>query len=183
MSSLQKFYYEKVLDNTIRDALLSMKIEGAQGVSQINQLMNLRKVCNHPFLFGEPRDSQTGKYLGEASPDLLVMASGKLKLLDRMLPVLREQKHKVLIFSQMTQMLDILQDYLYHKEYKCCRLDGTTKLQDRQDGIDLFNNDPDVFCFIISTKAGGLGINLTAADTCIIFDSVTFHFFCNHVLL
>jgi ATP-dependent DNA helicase len=171
MSSLQKFYYERVVDNTIRDTLLSMKIEGAQAVSQINQLMNLRKVSNHPFLFGEPRDNASGKYLGEANPELLIMASGKLKLLDRMLPVLKEQGHKVLIFSQMTQMLDILQDYLFNKNYRCCRLDGSTKLQDRQDGIDLFNTDPDVFCFLISTKAGGLGINLTAADTCIIFDS------------
>lgn len=171
MSSLQKLYYEKVLDNSIRETLVSMNIEGANAISQINQLMNLRKVSNHPFLFGEPRDSKTGQYLGEANPKLLIMASGKLKLLDRMLPALKEQKRKVLLFSQMTQMLDILQDYLHHKDYQCCRLDGTTKLADRQESIDSFNRDEEMFCFLISTKAGGLGINLTAADTCIIFDS------------
>ena len=172
MSSLQQLYYARVLDNTIRDTLISMKIEGSQAVSQINQNMNLRKVSNHPFLFGEPRDVASGKYLGEANPELLIMASGKLKLLDRMLPTLKAQQHKVLIFSQMTQMLDVLQDYLFAKSYRCCRLDGSTKLEERQEGIDLFNSDPDVFCFLISTKAGGLGINLTSADTCIIFDSV-----------
>lgn len=170
MSSLQKYYYGCVLDGTIREALLSMKIEGAQSLSQINQLMNLRKASNHPFLFGEPRDKTSGKYLGEANPELLVMASGKLKLLDRMLPALKAKKNKVLIFSQMTQMLDILQDYLGMRDHRCCRLDGSTKLQERQEQIDLFNKDEDVFCFLISTKAGGLGINLTAADTCIIFD-------------
>jgi SNF2 family DNA or RNA helicase len=75
----------------------------------MNPLMNLRKVCNHPFLFGEPRDSNSGMYLGELNPKLLAMASGKFKLLDRMLPKLKKEGHKVLIFSQMTKLLNILQ--------------------------------------------------------------------------
>jgi SNF2 family DNA or RNA helicase len=171
MTSLQREYYSRVLQGTIRDTLVAMGIEGARDTSQINQLMNLRKVCNHPFLFGEPRDPQSGHYLGEANPSLLVMASGKFKLLDRMLPRLKAEGHKVLIFSQMTQLLDILHDYLLHKGYDTCRIDGNTKMQERQESIDRFNSSPDCFCFLLSTRAGGLGINLASADTCILFDS------------
>lgn len=109
--------------------------------------------------------------MGEANPALLVMASGKFKLLDRMLPVLREGGHRVLIFSQMTRLLDILQDYLAYRGYGCCRIDGSTKVLDRQAAIDSFNQDPDMFVFLLSTRAGGLGINLASADTAILFDS------------
>lgn len=171
MSSLQREYYACVENGTIRDVLVTIGVEGAKETSQMNMLMNLRKVSNHPFLFGEPRDPVSGKYWGEAMPDLVVMASGKFKLLNRMLPVLKAGKHKVLIFSQMTQLLNILEDYAIGKEYKYCRLDGSTKLVDRQRAIDAFNKDASIFIFFLSTRAGGLGINLTGADTVIIFDS------------
>merc|ERR1712045_611418 len=79
--------------------------------------------------------------------------------------------HKTLIFSQMTKMLDILGDYCNLKKWKFCRLDGSMNFIDRQDNIDKFNKDPEYKIFLLSTRAGGLGINLTAADTCIIYDS------------
>jgi ATP-dependent DNA helicase len=170
MSNLQKAFYSRVLDGTIRDTLVSMNIENGKDVSLQNMQMNLRKVCNHPFLFGEPRDDD-GIYLGSKDPRVLITASGKFRLLERMLPVLKQGGHKVLIFSQMTELLNILEDYITVKGYQYCRLDGSTKVVDRQKGIDKFNKDPNVFLFLLSTRAGGLGINLTAADTCILFDS------------
>ena len=96
---------------------------------------------------------------------------GKMKVLDQMLMELLSRKHKVLIFSQMTRMLDIIGDYLSYQEFQFSRLDGTMDFIDRQENIDTFNTNPDVQIFLLSTRAGGLGINLTAADTCIIFDS------------
>lgn len=121
MTSLQREYYVRCQEGTLRDTLMTMGIEGAKDTSQQNPLMNLRKVSNHPFLFGEPKD-ENGKYLGEANPKILVMASGKFKLLDRILPRLYARKHKVLIFSQMTELLNILEDYVINKGYEYCRL-------------------------------------------------------------
>ena len=137
-----------------------MGIEGAKEVSTTNPHMNLRKACNHPFLFGEPRDEKSGEYIGVANPKMLVAASGKFRLLNRMLPRLKAGGHKVLIFSQMTKLLDIIQDYLDWKDYGFCRIDGSIKVQDRQERIEAFNSDPNKFVFLLSTRAGGLGINL-----------------------
>lgn len=78
---------------------------------------------------------------------------------------------QVLIFSQMTELLNILEDFITNLGLDYCRFDGSTKVEERQLAIDRFNKTPSVFAFLLSTKAGGLGINLTAADTCIIFDS------------
>eukprot|EP01120_Amphizonella_sp_Union-15-10_P015452 TRINITY_DN7958_c0_g1_i2.p1 TRINITY_DN7958_c0_g1~~TRINITY_DN7958_c0_g1_i2.p1 ORF type:complete len:767 (+),score=144.67 TRINITY_DN7958_c0_g1_i2:99-2399(+) len=120
--------------------------------------------------------------MSQSEPDMLVtdpeayleelkFNCGKLQILDKMLTSLKSDGHKVLIFSQMTRMLDILEDYLDYSGYLYCRIDGTTKQKDRESLINSFNNDPDTFCFLLSTRAGGLGINLTAADTVIIYDS------------
>eukprot|EP00607_Mallomonas_marina_P010165 CAMPEP_0182419294 /NCGR_PEP_ID=MMETSP1167-20130531/3704_1 /TAXON_ID=2988 /ORGANISM="Mallomonas Sp, Strain CCMP3275" /LENGTH=717 /DNA_ID=CAMNT_0024594119 /DNA_START=47 /DNA_END=2204 /DNA_ORIENTATION=- len=170
LTSLQTEYYYRLLENTLKDALLEMGVEGGKDFTGNNQMMQLRKVCNHPFLFGEPRD-ETGEYIGEKNPKLLVTASGKFRVLDRLLRRLKSDGRKVLIFSQMTQLLDILQDYCNSKGYTHCRLDGAVKVQERQRNIDAFNSDPSLFIFLLSTRAGGLGINLTAADTVILFDS------------
>ena len=172
MSSIQKEYYAHVQKNTLRETLVGMGIEGAKDSScSQNPAMQLRKVCNHPFLFGEPRIDGDGEYMGVANPLYLIHASGKLKLMDRMLFRLKRDGHKVLIFSQMVEVLNILEDYLGYRNYKYCRLDGSTKIVERQEAIDNFNNDKELFVFLLSTRAGGLGINLTAADTCILFDS------------
>lgn len=174
MSSLQREYIAHIHNRTLRDTLVNMDIEGAAQSALLNPVMQLRKAANHPFLFGEPKDEK-GVYLGEANPRLLTMASGKLRALEHLLSNLKKNGHKVLIFSQMTEVLSILEDFLLNKGWGYCRLDGSTHLEDRQVGIDSFNKDPasndKLFVYLLSTRAGGLGINLTAADTCILFDS------------
>ncbi|XP_072414076.1 lymphoid-specific helicase [Chiloscyllium punctatum] len=133
-----------------------------------NVLMLLRKCCNHPYLIEYPLDPKTQEFKID---EQLVKSSGKFLILDRMLPELQRRGHKVLIFSQMTSMLDILMDYCYLRDYKYSRLDGSMSYVMREENINNFNSDPEVFIFLLSTRAGGLGINLTAADTVIIYDS------------
>lgn len=134
----------------------------------LNLLMQLRKVCNHPYLFPgiEPEGAPS---MGEH----LIETSGKLIILDQLLKKLySEEYHKILIFSQMTMVLDILEDYCNYRTYKYCRIDGSTDMNSRDEQIDTFMAPgSDKFIFLLSTRAGGLGINLTAADTVVIYDS------------
>jgi ATP-dependent DNA helicase len=134
-----------------------------------NMIMQLRKAANHPYLFDWPVHPDTDIY--KVSPDL-TRASGKMLLLERLLSALFERDHKVLIFSQFTTMLDIIQDWAEQlHEWPACRIDGGVPQDERREQIKLFNEDKEVRLFLLSTRAGGLGINLTAADTVIIFDS------------
>ena len=130
-------------------------------------LMQLRKCCNHPYLFAGTDVPEEGVPVDE-----LVEASGKLAVLDRMLSRLKDAGHRVVLFSQFTSMLDILQDYLSLKGYGYARLDGSTNRVQRSIDIAAFNrpNSP-MFAFLLSTRAGGLGVNLQTADTCVLFDS------------
>ena len=184
MSKLQLGYMDQIEASTLKETLLAQGIENGKSLSQTNKQMNQRKNANHPFLFGEPIDSATGMHIGTAHPQLLVRASGKFALLDRMLTRLHGDGHQVLIFSQMTAVLSVIEDYLIWKKFNYCRIDGSTKIDERQRQMDVFNAektsgkdgkrnkaDDRTFVFLLSTRAGGLGINLTAADTCIIFDS------------
>lgn len=138
----------------------------------MNTIMQLRKICNHPFMFQSIEDayiSHTGNPVSGAD---LYRAAGKFELLDRILPKLKQTGHKALLFCQMTVLMNILEDYLVYKGYKYFRLDGTTKSEDRGTLLEQFNKpDSDYFLFILSTRAGGLGLNLQTADTVIIFDS------------
>ena len=170
MSALQRDYYALALGGNLRNKLLEMGLSGGRDCSQININMNLRKISQHPFLFGEPND-ESGQPICDNRPDLLVSASGKFKVLDKMLIKQKEQGHQVLIFSQMTELLNIMEDYLRWRQWRYCRIDGSVKIQERQAQMDAFNTDPDIFVFMLSTRAGGLGINLQAADTVILFDS------------
>lgn len=133
-----------------------------------NTTMLLRKVCNHPYLISYPLIPGTELYRIDED---LIRNSGKLLVLDQMLKELKKRGHKILLFSQFVTMLDILEDYCNYRGYEYSRLDGTMKLEDRQVQITDFNKSEDVFIFLISTKAGGLGLNLAAADTVIIYDS------------
>eukprot|EP00537_Pseudo-nitzschia_pungens_P005463 CAMPEP_0172360814 /NCGR_PEP_ID=MMETSP1060-20121228/4775_1 /TAXON_ID=37318 /ORGANISM="Pseudo-nitzschia pungens, Strain cf. cingulata" /LENGTH=839 /DNA_ID=CAMNT_0013082903 /DNA_START=121 /DNA_END=2640 /DNA_ORIENTATION=+ len=184
MSKLQLGYADLIDKGIIRDELLKQGIMDAKNLSQTNKLMNHRKNVNHPFIFGEPLDPSTGSHIGTLYPGLLIRASGKFALMDRMLDRLHKDGHQVLIFSQMTKVLNIIEDYLNFRSWKYCRIDGSTNIDDRQKAMDVFNaeknggkqggrnfGDDRYFVFMLSTRAGGLGINLTSADTCIIFDS------------
>lgn len=184
LSKLQAGYADLIEQGVLRDQLISQGIEQGRTLSQTNKQMNHRKNVNHPFLFGEPIDPTTGLHLGTAHPHLLTRASGKFALLDRMLGRLFKDKHQVLIFSQMTALLNVIEDYLLYRNWKYCRIDGSTNIDERQRQMDVFNaektngknggrneSDDRFFVFLLSTRAGGLGINLTCADTCIIFDS------------
>ncbi|EAY09469.1 SNF2 family N-terminal domain containing protein [Trichomonas vaginalis G3] len=178
LTRTQKTFYRAFLDEN-RDVLLSQITSGALP-SLKNLMMQLRKVCNHPYLIKGATDTILEQFT-KASPEntpksdielkALVQSSGKLILIDKLLPKLKADGHKVLIFSQMVKVLDILEDYIAIKGYKCERIDGSVAENDRQAAIERFGNDPDAFIFLLCTKAGGVGINLTAADTVIIYDS------------
>ncbi|XP_057659365.1 chromatin-remodeling ATPase INO80 [Diorhabda carinulata] len=101
----------------------------------------------------------------------LVTDSGKLSVLDGLLRRLKEEGHRVLIYSQMTKMIDLLEEYMWHRHHKYMRLDGSSKISERRDMVADFQARTDIFVFLLSTRAGGLGINLTAADTVIFYDS------------
>ncbi|PVU89778.1 hypothetical protein BB560_006273 [Smittium megazygosporum] len=135
------------------------------------KLMQLRKISNHPFLFDfpliNPADPESDYRIDES----LVRSSGKLLVLDRLIPHLIKNGHRALLFSQMTKMIDILEYYLNFRKYKFCRIDGSVAHDERRRQINAFNIDPKINLFLLSTRAGGLGINLTGADTVIIIDS------------
>ncbi|XP_076044329.1 chromatin-remodeling ATPase INO80 [Oratosquilla oratoria] len=101
----------------------------------------------------------------------LIMDAGKLYVLDTLLSRLKAGGHRVLIYSQMTKMIDVLEEYMWHRKHKYMRLDGSSKISDRRDMVADFQTRTDIFVFLLSTRAGGLGINLTAADTVIFYDS------------
>jgi SNF2 family DNA or RNA helicase len=102
----------------------------------------------------------------------LISASGKLALLDKLLLRLQAKGSRVLIFSQMTRQLDILEDFCTVRSHSCCRIDGSTSGEEREDAIDAYNAPgSSLFVFLLSTRAGGLGINLTGADVVVLYDS------------
>uniref|UniRef100_A0A8C6ZCD1 Helicase C-terminal domain-containing protein n=1 Tax=Nothoprocta perdicaria TaxID=30464 RepID=A0A8C6ZCD1_NOTPE len=132
--------------------------------------MELKKCCNHCYLIKPPEENE--KENGLETLQSLIRSSGKLILLDKLLTRLRDRGNRVLIFSQMVRMLDILAEYLTIKHYPFQRLDGSIKGEIRKQALDHFNAEgSEDFCFLLSTRAGGLGINLASADTVVIFDS------------
>lgn len=167
LSQMQREWYTKILKNEIE------VINGAgkqERMRLLNILMQLRKNCNHPYLFDGAEKMVNGRY----DPDLmhLVKNSGKMMILDKLLTKVQAQGSRVLIFSQMTRMLDILEDYFLWRQHKYFRLDGNTNHIARQDMIEAYNApDSEYFIFMLSTRAGGLGINLYTADVVILYDS------------
>merc|ERR1711892_145222 len=146
---------------------------GSKGstTSFVNIMIELKKCCNHCYLTKPPDDREAG-VTKEERLEKLLRGGGKLLLLDKFLVRLRETGHRVLIFSQMVRMLDVLSEYLEIRRFPFQRLDGGIKGELRKNAIEHFNAEGSQdFCFLLSTRAGGLGINLATADTVIIFDS------------
>lgn len=167
MTSIQKQYYKWILTKNFN--ALRKGIKGST-TTFLNIVIELKKCCNHALLTRPNEyENQTNQ---EDVIQQLLKGSGKLVLLDKLLCRLRETGHRVLIFSQMVRMLDILAEYLQKRHFPFQRLDGSIKGELRKQALDHFNaeNSTD-FCFLLSTRAGGLGINLATADTVIIFDS------------
>ncbi|KAM3407310.1 hypothetical protein ACQJBY_001005 [Aegilops geniculata] len=162
MSEMQKQYYRALLQKD-----LEVINAGGERKRLLNIAMQLRKCCNHPYLFqgAEPGPPYT-------TGDHLIENAGKMVLLDKLLPKLKARDSRVLIFSQMTRLLDILEDYLMYRGYQYCRIDGNTGGDDRDASIEAFNKPgSEKFIFLLSTRAGGLGINLATADIVVLYDS------------
>ncbi|KAF2972292.1 hypothetical protein GQX73_g1300 [Xylaria multiplex] len=170
LSDVQLEYYKNIL--TRNYAALNEHNTG-QKSSLLNIVMELKKVSNHPYMFpGAEEKVLAGSTRREDQIKGLIASSGKMMLLDQLLAKLKRDNHRVLIFSQMVKVLDILGDYLRLRGYQFQRLDGTIGAGPRRLAINHFNaEDSQDFCFLLSTRAGGLGINLMTADTVIIFDS------------
>ncbi|GMH56564.1 hypothetical protein TrST_g9049 [Triparma strigata] len=188
MPMMQKKQYRAIYEKNIK--LLAVddgrKIKGP---SLINVAMELRKCCNHPFLIegGEAKLKEEWMEGGNDKKDekgFMSASCGKFKFLDKLLPKLFSDGHRVLMFSQFVMMLDVLEDYLFYHGYDFCRIDGSITGPQRQAAIDRFQGKKSSmatdeqtdkeklpFIMLLSTRAGGVGINLTAADTCIIYDS------------
>ena len=166
MSEMQVKWYQKILEKDI-DA-----VNGAGGKREsktrlLNIVMQLRKCCNHPYLFegAEPGPPYT-------TDEHLITTSGKMIILDKILTRMKEEGSRVLIFSQMSRVLDILEDYCVFRGHNYCRIDGGTAHEDRIAAIDDYNKPgSEKFVFLLTTRAGGLGINLTSADIVVLYDS------------
>uniref|UniRef100_A0A8C0FCG2 SWI/SNF related, matrix associated, actin dependent regulator of chromatin, subfamily a, member 2 n=1 Tax=Bubo bubo TaxID=30461 RepID=A0A8C0FCG2_BUBBB len=177
MSALQKILYRHMQAKGILLTDGSEKDKKGKGGAKtlMNTIMQLRKICNHPYMFQHIEES-FAEHLGYSNGVIngaeLYRASGKFELLDRILPKLRATNHRVLLFCQMTSLMTIMEDYFAFRNFLYLRLDGTTKSEDRAALLKKFNEPgSQYFIFLLSTRAGGLGLNLQAADTVIIFDS------------
>lgn len=171
MTTIQKTIYKALYEN---NKGMLMKGSGFNFNTSMNNLeMQLRKCCNHPFLMRElqselSKDCQTQAQYVEK----LINCSGKMILLDKLVEKIVKEDSKVLIFSQFTNMLLLIEEYLKIKSIGYEKIDGGVKAKERQNSIDRFNNSSSkINVFLLSTKAGGVGINLTSANVVIIFDS------------
>nr|CAH8868764.1 unnamed protein product [Trichobilharzia regenti] len=189
MSDLQRVLYSHMQSKGVILTDGSEKDKKGKGGCRtlMNTIMQLRKICNHPFMFSHiemaiAEQNFLNLHNNNPPPNLpiptqvegkiLYRVSGKFELLDRILPKLKACGHRVLIFCQMTSLMTIMQDYFDYRNFRYLRLDGTTRSEDRGELLVKFNDaSEDIFIFLLSTRAGGLGLNLQAADTVIIFDS------------
>ncbi len=176
LTAVQKRFYKAIYEKNTQ--YLFKGLRPSNQPSLMNVMMELRKCCNHPYLVKGVEERVVAEIPPEQLPVTdemlhrkLVESSGKLVLLDKLLPRLFSEGHKVLIFSQMVRVLNLLEDFLRYRNYSFERLDGSTKSNDRKEAVERFCKPAmNRFVMLLSTKAGGLGLNLTAADTVIIFD-------------
>ena len=169
LSKLQKKFYKSILMKDMDEFNLATGKGGKSKrarVKLMNIIMQLRKACNHPYLFdgAEPEPFTNGPHLWENS--------GKMVLMHKLLTKLKAKKSRVLIFSQMTRMLDIMSDYCWAQGHDICRIDGSMGVDERERMLAEYTAPNSTkFIFLLSTRAGGLGLNLACADTVILYDS------------
>ncbi|TRY63996.1 hypothetical protein TCAL_00795 [Tigriopus californicus] len=167
MTDQQRDIYREYLDSGEIKSILDGRLQIFVG------LINLRKICNHPDLYdGGPRNFGPNQIVtGEDDEEFgYWKRSGKMIVIEALLKLWKKQGHRVLLFSQSRQMLNILERFVRDRDYQYMKLDGTTAIGSRQTMIDKFNNSKDVFVFLLTTKVGGLGVNLTGASRVVIFD-------------
>ncbi len=168
LAPMQKKFYRNILTHNFE----ALKARSGAQTSLLNIMMELKKVANHPYLMAAAAEEAPLAPSGLFETKAMIKACGKLVLLSKMLRKLKETGHRVLIFSQMTKMLDLLEDFLEGEGYLYERIDGGITGTVRQQAIDRFNAEgAEQFAFLLSTRAGGLGINLYTADTVVIYDS------------
>lgn len=162
------YTFEHTEDDSVFLTKSEVATDSVKNMKLQNLFMQLRKVCNHPYLFFYPFDPKTDELKIDEN---LIKNSGKLVILDQLLSALIARKHRTLIFSQMTGTMDIMEDYLNYRSIPFCRIDGSTSQADREAEIADFRSNVKIPVFLLSTRAAGLGINLVAADTVIFYDS------------
>ncbi|KAJ1344461.1 hypothetical protein BSLG_001021 [Batrachochytrium salamandrivorans] len=174
LTTTQKKWYRSILEKNF-SWLKQGTLKKTNVPNLINTMIELRKCCIHPWLLKGAEDQILDELHArshEQQFNALIQSSGKMVLIDKLLKKLKQGDHKVLIFSQMTKCLDLIQDYLRGRAWIFERIDGGVRGDLRQAAIDRFSAPgSESFVFLLCTRAGGVGINLTAADTCIIFDS------------
>jgi len=158
LTALQRKAYKDFLNSEDMNSILAGRRQALYGIDI------LRKICNHPDLVHHKRDSKSSAY-GED------IKSGKMQVVKALLEMWKKAGHKTLLFAQHRIMLDILQKLIGNMEgFNYRRMDGNTSIKDRQNMVDEFNRDPNLHVFLLTTKVGGLGVNLTGANRVIIYD-------------
>lgn len=164
----QRSAYQTYLNSSEVAAVLRRDIRPFRAISI------LRHICNHPDLLATVGDNGAAAYRalsGEIEDYGAPESSGKMLVLGKILSMWKQQGHRVLLFTQTRKMLDILESLMARLGYVFCRLDGTTSVKERQSLLDAFNADGSkIFIFLLTTRAGGIGINLIGADRVVIFD-------------
>lgn len=168
-SNLNSIKNDVLFSPTIRQALLPLNLDTQAAL--IENEVPLKDWPKAEMLPEEESNYMGGGTIRLPSMERFVLESAKLKKLDQMLVDLKKGGHKCLIYFQMTRMMDLMEEYLTYRQYKYIRLDGSSRLSDRRDLVNDWQTNPELFIFLLSTRAGGLGINLTAADTVIFYDS------------
>lgn len=163
LTESQKESYRAFLSSNECRQIYNGKMNGLFGINI------LRKICNHPHLLDKQKRKAVHAMDKEQTKELVQM-SGKLRVLEQILPLWKKQGHKILVFTQTRQMLNVIEHFVQMNEYNYFRMDGNTSIKSRQPMIHQFNTDKSIFLFLLTTKTGGIGVNLTGADRVLIVD-------------
>lgn len=168
MSKFEAELYDVVCSNDNRfDQLVATSHLHLQSRNRVNRIQVLRQIVSHPYNVYEEKNA-TGTYITDES---MIEASSKLSVLDKLLKELIQQGHRTLVFVQFVETLHLLEDYANYRGWKYCMIHGMVTQVERENAINRFNKDPSIPLFFLTTRSGGLGINLSSADTVVLYDS------------